>query len=54
MKCFFFHKWGKWQDQTEQNLLRVKDESVIGKVLEQKRYCEECGKLQIDREEFFI
>lgn len=44
--CWFFHKWGKWEDYV---IDAASDEKLNG----QKRHCKRCNKKQIRSVNFY-
>ena len=45
-KCWFFHKWSKWADQTFEVTVNYMKKSEI---LVQARTCERCGLQQVKK-----
>lgn len=53
MSCFWGHKWGKWEQYTEQHTWINKDmkASPMYYVKKQKRACLVCNKMEVEKVE---
>ncbi len=45
--CFWSHRWSKWTDNTWSQLVRGRDDGVVGLECVQERRCEKCNALQL-------
>lgn len=50
-KCWFFHKWGKWEPYVERGVTYPRWGGFAGKEIKylenrQKRVCERCGEME--------
>ena len=53
-KCFWSHKWGKWELIEEGDITRGDDNFKIGRFIIQKRKCEDCNKEDIEMKKITI
>ena len=52
MNCNWWkgHNFGKWEVVCEQEVLRCRDNALVGRSLTQKRVCEDCGFTQLNKQ----
>lgn len=50
----FWHDWSKWEIGGETDILRSRDNLIVGKLIVQKRKCEECGLIYYNQQRIMI
>lgn len=48
------HAWGKWEGAGDHQLERKSDKGIVGRLLYQKRVCQRCGFVEINKQELTI
>jgi len=45
-----WHKWSKWHQTHTAQIQRRDDDWLIGMLLVQRRECEKCGKIELNKQ----